>query len=108
MEMDKFINSFSSLFKPVRSVFSFYLLMYLIPLVIPLYIAFTLKDVLILEGKLNTSIAILLSICCFTAVGWTIFYLIFFTKQRTSNPELYEKGFLSEIRIKEREKNHVN
>ncbi len=106
--MENFINFISSLFKPIKSVFGLYLLMYLIPLSLPLYIAVELQDALVSkEGDVIFAVAGILGLCYLAALGWTIFFLIYFTRQRTSNPELYEKGFLSELTISEGELNDV-
>jgi len=102
MSIEEFLNMFLSLLKPIKSVFGLYLLMYALPILIPLYIAFSIKDVLILKnGEISLPVALMLGGCVIVILLWTGFFLLYFTKQRTNNPELYEKGFLSELHISE-------
>jgi hypothetical protein len=94
------LERFFGLFKPIKSVFSLYLLMYLFPLSIPVIIAMSMYDLMIIENKINTPVAIIVGICGFLSFFWTLFFLLYFTKQRNSKPELYEKGFMSELSVK--------
>lgn len=100
MDMDKFFSAFSVILKPIKSVFGLYLLMYSLPILIPLYIAFSIRNVLISQsGEMSIPVSMVLVGCAIVVITWTIFFLIYFTKQRTKNPELYEKGFLSEFKV---------
>jgi hypothetical protein len=55
---------------------------------------------MVVNGKLNASVAIIVGICCLIAFLWTVFFLIYFTNQRNKNPELYQKGFMSDVNVK--------
>lgn len=54
-------------------------------------------------NQINFEAAIILAICAFCIIIWTIFYLLYFTKQRTKNPQLYDKGFVSDFSVKDKE-----
>lgn len=100
MDVEKFFSIFSSILKPIKSVFGLYLLMYSLPILIPLYVAFSTRSALIPKsGEMNIPAVLILGSCAIVVIVWTIFFLLYFTKQRTKNPELYEKGFLSEIKV---------
>jgi len=94
------LERFFALFKPIKSVFSLYLLMYVCPLSFPAITAMSVYESMIVENKLNTPVAVIVAICGLIAFLWTIFFLLFFTKQRNTKPELYEKGFMSELSVK--------
>jgi hypothetical protein len=51
-------------------------------------------------NKVNAGAAIIIGICGLFVLGWAIFFLLYFTKQRTKNPQLYRKGFLSDFSVK--------
>ena len=74
--------------------------MYSLPILIPLYIAFSIRNALISQsGEMSIPVSLVLGGCAIVVIVWTLFFLIYFTKQRTKNPELYEKGFLSELKV---------
>jgi hypothetical protein len=82
-------------FKP-RSIFGFYILMYLIPIFIPFYIVNRLCDKLIINDHLNSDVVLMLGFCSLAILFWTIFFVVYFTKIRTNNPRLYGKVFLAD------------
>jgi hypothetical protein len=85
--------------KPVRSILGFYVLMFVFPLSIPLFIAYETHSRLFDDAtdKVNSGVALVIGICALMVIGWAIFFLVYFTKQRTKNPKLYQPGFLEEI-----------
>jgi hypothetical protein len=91
MNLEKFFDTFLSILKPIKSVFGLYLLMYALPILIPLYMAFSIKDALVSNnGEMSLPVALVQGACAIAVFLWTIFFLLFFTKQRTNNPELSE------------------
>jgi len=97
--MDAF-ERFLHLISPIKSVFSLYLLMYILPLSIPVLTAIAFYDTMIVNGKLDVAVVTIVGVCVIIAFAWTIFFLIYFTNQRNNNPELYQKGFMSELSVK--------
>jgi len=97
--MDAF-ERFLQLISPVKSVFSLYLLMYILPVAIPVLTAISFYEIMVVDGVLNVEIAGVVGTCTFLAFAWTVFFLIYFTNQRNNNPELYQKGFMSDLSVK--------
>jgi len=90
--------------KPIKTIFGFYVALYLFPLGFFLIIVYEAKDHLFVnDNQINTAVAALLGICAMCVVIWSVFFLIYFTRQRTKNPHLYNKGFLSELSVKDKE-----
>lgn len=96
--MDAF-EKFFKLISPIKSVFGLYLLMYILPLSIPIILVMSIYEALMFKNTVNIPVAIIIGICALVSFAWTIFFLIYFTNQRNTNPDLYEKGFLSELTI---------
>jgi len=92
-------QNFIKIFNPIKSVFSLYILMYILPMFIPILIVSSIYESLIVKNILNIPVVVLMFVCGIIAVVWTIYFLTYFTKQRNSNPELYEKGFMSELKV---------
>ena len=102
MSFEAFWTNVVNTIKPVKSIFAFYVILYLLPTAFFLYIAFCVKGKLFNgnTSEINIVVAIILAICGIFVLGWTLFYLLFFTNQRTKNPHLYKKGFMSDYSIK--------
>lgn len=94
------LERFLHLISPIKNIFGLYLLMYIFPLSIPVLTAMSIYEKMFENGELNVSVAIIVGICVLLAFFWTIFFLIYFTNQRNKNPELYQKGFMSDISVK--------
>jgi len=88
--------------KPVRSIFGFYVLIFVFPLSIPVFIAYEAHSRLFddMTSKVNSGAAMVIASCIVVVIGWTTFFLIYFTKQRTKNPHLYRQGFLRDFSVK--------
>jgi len=100
MKFNDFFEHIYRTISPVRSLFGLYILMYLLPIILPFYIAVTSLSKLILsDGSINSQLLTIVSVCSVTVLLWTIFFLIYFTKIRTKNPNLYGKTFVSEFRV---------
>lgn len=93
------LERFLGLLKPIKSVFSLYLLIYALGMFIPIRFAMSLQDSAIANGVLNVPVVIAIGVSSLVSFIWSIFFLIYFTNQRNNNPELYEKGFMSELNI---------
>lgn len=89
------LEKFIKIFNPIKNVFSLYILMYILPMFIPISIFISIKKSIIVNNVLNVPVAILIGLCSLIGFMWTIFFLHYFTKQRNSNPALYEPGFMS-------------
>lgn len=91
--------------KPIKTIFGFYVALYFFPLAFFMMIGYEAKNRLFTASNahMNIPVAILLAICAICVVLWSAFFLIYFTKQRTKNPHLYNKGFLSEFSVKDKE-----
>lgn len=87
------------LISPVKSVFGLYLLMYSLPSALLLTVALGAYESMIVESRLNGPVAVLVGVCCAALFAWTVFFLTYFTKQRNSNPDLYQRGFMSEYTV---------
>lgn len=97
--MDSLLK-FLRMMNPAKSVFSLYLLMYVLPMFIPVMGAMAVHKHLISNDQLNVGVALFLGVCGIAGIAWTVWFLLYFTKQRNANPELYEKGFLSELEVR--------
>ena len=88
--------------KPVRSIFGFYVLIFLFPLSIPLAVVANTYSRLFNDAtnQVNVGAAVIIGICGALVFGWAIFFLLYFTMQRTRNPHLYRKGFLTDFSVK--------
>lgn len=96
--MDEF-ERFLRLISPIKSVFSLYLLMYMLPISIPVLVTSSCYNEMVIDGKLNVDVAVIVGICTIVAFGWTTFFLIYFTNQRNNNPDLYQKGFMLDFNV---------
>ena len=83
--------------KPVKSIFAFYILMYVVPVISLLSIILNVKDEIVIPDTSEINIAVLLLVVflLLLILAWTTFFLIYFTRERTRNPRLYNKGFIS-------------
>lgn len=92
-----------STIKPIKTIFAFYVVLYLFPLAFFFLIGYEIKEKLFIDNtdEVNVAAAIILAICSICIVSWTAFFLIYFTKERTKNPNLYNKGFLSDYNVKD-------
>ena len=66
---------------------------------VPVMGAVAVYDHLIVNDRLNVAVAVFMGVCGIAGIAWTVFYFLYFTKQRNDNPELYERGFLSELTV---------
>lgn len=78
-------------------MFSFYLLFYIIPLLLPLLTGLSIYNSIILEHQLNLVVAKIVGLCSAFVIVWTVLFMAFLTYQRNANPELYGKDFMIEI-----------
>jgi hypothetical protein len=77
----------------------FYILFYIIPLLIPLYIvAIACNNLVMSNGTINLQLIWVVIVCTVIVTTWTTFFLIYFTKARTNNPRLYGKVFISDFK----------
>lgn len=92
--------------KPIKTIFSFYIVLYVLPSSFVALIGYKANKNLFMENacQLNLPAAIILAICALFVFGWTMFFLIYFTRQRTKNPHLYNKGFVDNLDIKDTSK----
>ncbi|MEJ1298505.1 MAG: hypothetical protein RPU63_13640 [Candidatus Sedimenticola sp. (ex Thyasira tokunagai)] len=93
------LERFLQLISPVKTVFSLYLLMYVLPVSVPVIVALQFYEAMVVGSQLNIAASIIVLTCGAVAFIWTIFFLIYFTNQRNKNPELYQKGFMSELNV---------
>jgi len=91
--------------KPIKTIFGFYVALYVIPLAFIVMVGYDAKKNLFIRetNQINLPVAIMLAICALSILLWTGFFLIYFTRQRTKNPHLYDKGFLSHVSIRDKE-----
>jgi len=103
MTFENFWSSIVSTIKPIKTIFAFYVLLYLFPLAFFLLIGYETSEKLFIDNtdEVNVEAAIILAICGICIVSWTAFFLIYFTKERTKNPHLYKKGFISDYSVKD-------
>ena len=102
MDLSEFWSTIIGTVRPVKNIFGLYVLIYVLPLSIPVLIALEAHPRLFdeLTNKVNTGAAIVIGSCCLFVVAWSIFFLIYFTKQRTKNPQLYRKGFVTDFSVR--------
>ena len=102
MTFPELLSAIVGTVNPIKSIFGLYVLMFMLPLVIPLIIAYEAHSRLFdgVTNKVNAGAGIALCVCCLFVLGWAIFFLIYFTKQRTKNPQLYRQGFLTDYSVK--------
>ena len=99
-----FLSTIVNSIKPIKTIFSFYVALYLFPICFFLIIGYEAKEHLFVnDTEINIAVATLLGICATCVVIWSVFFLIYFTRQRTKNPQLYNRGFLSEFSVKDKE-----
>lgn len=104
MPVGEFWVTMTNFIKPIKTIFGFYIVIYLLPLGFIISIGIEAKKHLFIDGShLNIPAAIIIGICIVCAILWSIFYLLYFTSQRTKNPKLYNRGFLSEFKVKDKE-----
>lgn len=89
------LRSITDSLKPIKSLFGFYMLMFLIPLIIPFYFARRALIYIFVNNDFNLPIMVGLVTCVVIIILWTLFFLFYFTKERTRNPRLYGKGFVA-------------
>lgn len=97
MDIIEILQNVIRIIKPIRSMFAFYILMYIMPVVVFLAIILVVKDEIVIPDSSEINIAILLLVITLSLLilAWTTFFLIYFTRERTRNPRLYNKGFVS-------------
>lgn len=96
MDLINWIKGWVAFLKPVKTIFGFYIILYLIPTSLLSYFALNCWKKLFLEnGNINYGACIIFIALILSIIIWTIFYLIYFTHHRTKNPRLYGKGFVN-------------
>lgn len=102
--IEEFKNLLTNLIKSIKTLFSLYVIIYLVPTFTVVYLLDYLKDKLFtsVAHDINCPIYYLFISLIIKLFLWSIFYLIYFTSQRTKNPHLYEKGFLKDFNVKEK------
>lgn len=103
MAWENFWSTVVSTIKPIKTIFAFYVVLYLFPLAFFLLVGYEANKKLFIDktDEVNGAVAMILAICGIVIVSWTTFFLIYFTKERTKNPHLYNKGFLSNFSVKD-------
>lgn len=93
--MKPFLKGIGDFANSFRSLFAFYILMYLAPLIIPFGLVTTVWGNIFIDKKeVNFVILKIISSCSAIVIAWTLFFLIYLTRERTKNPKLYGKGFI--------------
>jgi len=93
--MKTFLKGLGDFANSFRSLFAFYILMYSTPLIIPFSLAVAVKDNIFIDKKdINFGVLIIILCCGFVITLWSLFFLLYLTKERTKNPHLYGKGFV--------------
>ena len=90
--------------KPIKTIFSFYVVLYFFPAALFSSIGYqALQNLFIAETqKVNFDAACILAITIILILAWTLFFILYFTNQRTKNPHLYQKGFMKDFNVKEK------
>jgi hypothetical protein len=79
----------------IRSLFALYVLIYSVPQLTPFYLFYMMsKRLFIHTGAINYPAFIIAVICGAVIIAWNLFFLLFFTKERTKNPHLYGRNFM--------------
>jgi len=109
MPFGNFWTTILNSIKPIKTIFSFYVALYIIPLSFIAMIGYDANKNLFFKdtNQINLHVAIILAICALSILIWTAFFLIYFTRQRTKNPHLYNKGFLSNVSIRDKENEFI-
>ncbi|MHC4132882.1 MAG: hypothetical protein ACYSSP_09230 [Planctomycetota bacterium] len=82
----------------IKSLLSFYILMYLIPIVfLAIPISETCPYLLINNKDLNVPVLCVIVACVILIILWTLFFFIYLTPHRTKYPRLYGRGFVAGI-----------
>lgn len=104
MAFGNFWSTVVNAIKPIKTIFGFYVALYLFPLAFFLLVGYETMKKLFIEKthEVNVGAAIILVICAICIVSWTVFFLMYFTKERTKNPRLYNKGFLTDFNVKDK------
>ncbi len=93
-------STLSGSIRAVKTLLGLYVLFYVVPAGGILYLIVRVTSQAFPETcETNLAAVILLGVLVLLLLGWTAWVFSYFTRQRTKNPHLYERGFVSDLTV---------
>ena len=94
--MSQFLKDLRNFANSIRTFFTLYVLMYLVPQLIPFSLFYVFQSHFFLNEKdINYPVLIIISVYAIFIISWNLFFLLYFTKERTQYPHLYGRYFVT-------------